>query len=113
MTDTTQQAPDVPAVPVSPQAVPRLEALATALIAAGLTVRAELEADEPSIVVINPDATDHRDRITCRGHTVDGAALWFWHFWREPIAPARDIRAAVANIRATLWPKTGARRVEL
>jgi hypothetical protein len=103
----TGQAP-----PVAPpaEALSRLESLARALVEAGLGVSVEKAVPEVGLRVINPDATDYRDRITCRHHPVDGDALWFFHAWREPISPARDVRTAVADVTAALQPKPGARR---
>lgn len=105
----------VPATPRPPWEVvlPRLQTLTTALTTAGMTATIKYpDGAEPYIQVINPAATDLRDRITCRHHLVDGSALWFVHSWGDPIGPAWDVGAAVADIRAWLQPRPGAGRAQ-
>jgi hypothetical protein len=100
----TSTAPAPPAAEV----LPRLEALARALAEAGLA--ATVEQGTQCLRVVNPQARDHTDRITCRYHPDDRPALWLFTSWQDPISPARDIRAAATRIRAILTPKSGARR---
>ncbi|MCW2937023.1 MAG: hypothetical protein JWN00_8 [Actinomycetia bacterium] len=112
MPEIVQQRPARPQ-PLREQALPRLRALTAALTTAGLTATLEQpEGSEVYVRVINPAATDYRDRITCQHHIIDGYALWFVHSWGEPISPACDIAAAVADISAMLQPRPGAHRAQ-
>lgn len=85
-----------------------LNALTTALIAAGYNAKAKPDGEPPFVRVVNPNlATVDPKWFSGLGEDISIAPgadgrLRFWWSWGDPIVPASDIAGAVTKIAKVL-----------